>query len=44
MRRNYNVGQYWLEVNVEDLGSFDEELADALVKRPTEYLALVSAS
>jgi len=44
LKRNYNTGQYWLEVNLEDLASFDEELADSLTKRPTEYVAIVNIS
>lgn len=32
--------QYSLEVNIEDVGSFDENLADKLYKQPSEYLPL----
>ena len=42
LKRNYNTGQYWLEVSVEDVSSFDEELADRLLKNPTEYVPMVS--
>jgi hypothetical protein len=28
LKRNYNLGQYWLEVDIEDVSSFDESLAD----------------
>ncbi|XP_008555386.1 DNA replication licensing factor Mcm5 [Microplitis demolitor] len=38
LKRNYNLGQYWVEVNLEDLGAFDESLAEKLYKQPTEYL------
>ncbi|XP_050508532.1 DNA replication licensing factor Mcm5 [Diabrotica virgifera virgifera] len=40
LKRNYNLRQYYLEVNVEDVGSFDEYLADKLYKQPSEHLAL----
>ncbi|XP_046658184.1 DNA replication licensing factor Mcm5 [Homalodisca vitripennis] len=38
LKRQYNLGQYWLEINIEDLASFDENLADKLYKQPTEHL------
>ena len=28
IKRNYNLAQYWVEVNLEDLSSFDDTLAD----------------
>lgn len=40
LKRNYNLGQYYLDVNIEDVGSFDETLADKLYKQPTEHLAI----
>lgn len=40
MKRNYNLGQYFVEVNIEDLGSFDEMLADKIYKQPSEHLAI----
>lgn len=40
MRRNYNLRQYYLEVNIEDVGSFDEALADKLYKQPSEHLPI----
>ncbi|KAL1417258.1 hypothetical protein MTO96_026994 [Rhipicephalus appendiculatus] len=39
--RHYNMGQYWLEVAMEDVSSFDEVLADKLSKQPTEHLPLL---
>ena len=42
LKRHYNLGQYWLQVDVEDLASYDESLADKLTKQPTETLPLVS--
>lgn len=32
--------QYYLEVNVEDVGSFDENLAEKLYKQPSEHLPI----
>lgn len=40
LKRNYNLHQYFLEVNIEDVGSFDETLADKLYKQPTEHLPI----
>ncbi|XP_065582573.1 DNA replication licensing factor mcm5-like [Artemia franciscana] len=33
--------QYFIEVSMEDIQSFDEDLADKLRGRPTEYIALL---
>ncbi|KAM7289459.1 DNA replication licensing factor mcm5 [Ixodes scapularis] len=41
LKQHYNMGQYWLEVSMEDISSFDEVLADKLSKQPTEHLPLV---
>lgn len=41
LKRHYNLGQYWLEVDIEDVASFDETLAEKLQKSPTETLPLV---
>lgn len=41
LKRNYNLGQFWLDVEIEDVSSFDETLADKLTKIPTEHLPLV---
>ncbi|XP_015119756.1 DNA replication licensing factor Mcm5 [Diachasma alloeum] len=38
LKRNYNLGQYWLAINLEDLAAFDESLAEKIYKQPTEYL------
>ncbi|XP_065833334.1 DNA replication licensing factor mcm5-like [Oscarella lobularis] len=40
LRRHYNLGRFWLDVGMNDVGNFDEELADKLSKQPTEYLPL----
>lgn len=34
------MGQYFLEVNIEDLGSFDETLAEKLYKQPSEHIPI----
>lgn len=34
------MGNYYLEVNIEDVGSFDENLADKLYKQPSEHLQI----
>ena len=41
MKRNYNLGQYWVEINLEDLAAFDESLAEKVYKHPTEYLPIL---
>jgi len=43
LKRHYNLGQYYLEVDLQDLTSFDEQLADKLTKSPAEFLPLVSS-
>jgi len=40
LRNNYNSGRYWLEVDLKDLNSYDEELGELLKKQPTEVLPL----
>lgn len=42
LKRHYNLGQFYLEVDLQDLTSFDEQLADKLTKSPAEFLPLVS--
>lgn len=44
LKRHYNLGEYWIEVEMEDLASFDEDLAEFLYKQPTEHLQLVSGT
>lgn len=41
MKRNYNLGRYWVEINIEDLTAFDESLAEKVYKHPTEYLPIL---
>lgn len=41
LKRNYNLGHYWVEINIEDLSSFDELLAEKLYKKPTEHLPIL---
>ncbi|XP_075223178.1 minichromosome maintenance 5 [Lycorma delicatula] len=38
LKRQYNLGQYWIQISIEDLASFDETLADKLYKQPSEHL------
>lgn len=40
LRSNYNSARYWLEVDLKDLNSFDEELGELVKKQPTEVLPL----
>jgi DNA replication licensing factor MCM5 len=42
LRNNYNSSRYWIEVDLKDLNSYDEELGDLVKKQPTEVLPLVS--
>lgn len=42
LKRHYTLGEYWVEVELEDLASFDEDLSDCLYKLPTDNLQLVS--
>ncbi|XP_072031624.1 LOW QUALITY PROTEIN: DNA replication licensing factor mcm5-A-like [Amphiura filiformis] len=44
LKRHYNLGQYWLEISIDDLASFDEDLADKLQKHPTEHLPMFEAA
>lgn len=41
LKRHYNLCQYKLSVSMEDLASFDAQLADRLTRLPAEYLPLV---
>lgn len=34
------MGKYFLEVNIEDVGSFDDTLAEKLFKQPSEHLPI----
>jgi len=38
LKRNYNLGQYFLDVSLDDLRSYDEHLAEKIRKTPTEYV------
>lgn len=40
LKRNYLLGRFYLEVEIEDLAGFDETLADKLYKQPTEHLQI----
>ncbi|KAI8425200.1 hypothetical protein MSG28_007023 [Choristoneura fumiferana] len=41
LKRNYNLSYYWVEINIEDLSSFDEDLAEKLYKKPSEHLPIL---
>uniref|UniRef100_A0A8K9UMQ6 DNA replication licensing factor MCM5 n=1 Tax=Oncorhynchus mykiss TaxID=8022 RepID=A0A8K9UMQ6_ONCMY len=41
LKRHYTLGEYWVEVEMEDLASFDEDLSDCLYKLPSENLPLL---
>ena len=43
LKRHYNLRQYKVSVALEDLSSFDAQLADKLTRLPAEYLLLVSS-
>lgn len=40
MKRHYLLGRYFLDVEIEDLAGFDENLADKIKKQPTEHLQI----
>jgi DNA replication licensing factor MCM5 len=34
------MGQYWIEIDLDDLRAFDEDLFEDIYKHPVEYLGL----
>uniref|UniRef100_A0A0B7A8Y5 DNA replication licensing factor MCM5 n=1 Tax=Arion vulgaris TaxID=1028688 RepID=A0A0B7A8Y5_9EUPU len=40
LKRHYNLKQFWLEVDLDDVSSYDESLADKLLKQPSDHLFL----
>ena len=40
LKRNYALHQFWIAVNLEDVASFDEALADKLYKAPSDFIPL----
>jgi len=40
LKRNYNLGQYFLDIDLDDLASFDELAADKLLKSPAEFMPI----
>ena len=40
LKRNYALHQYWININLEDVASFDEALADKLYKAPSDFIPL----
>ncbi len=41
LKRRYNRREYWVEIDLDDLSSFDSTLSDKLFKLPADYLPLV---
>lgn len=41
LKRNYNIGQYWLEVKLEDIIQYDEELFGKIKEYPSEFASVV---
>jgi len=44
LKRYYNLGEYWLDIDLEDLMHYDNALAEKLTKQPTDHLPLVSSN
>jgi len=40
LKRQYNLKQFWLDIELDDVSSFDEELAEKLLKLPSDHLGL----
>ncbi|XP_071079760.1 DNA replication licensing factor mcm5-like [Haliotis cracherodii] len=40
LKRHYNLKHYWLDIDLDDVRSFDETLGDKLLKQPSEHLPL----
>lgn len=40
LKHHYSICQYWVEVDLQDAISYDEDMADKLCKHPTDYLPL----
>ncbi|XP_013394229.1 DNA replication licensing factor mcm5-A isoform X2 [Lingula anatina] len=40
LKRHYNLGQYWVDINIEDIASYDENLAEKLTKVPADHMPL----
>jgi len=42
LKTNYNIGQYWLEVCIQDLNQYNENLGAKIKEKPNDYLPIVS--
>ena len=42
LKRQYNRREYWIEIDLDDLSSFDSTLTDKLTKLPADYVPLVN--
>ena len=40
LKNHYNIGQFWVEIDLQDAINYDDDMADKLVKHPTDYLPL----
>jgi DNA replicative helicase MCM subunit Mcm2 (Cdc46/Mcm family) len=41
LRNNYNTRQFWIEISIEDVLNYDEDLADQILRRPGEFINIV---
>ena len=41
LKRNYNLARFRLDVGLQDVSAFDEDLGERLNRQPAEYLPLV---
>ena len=44
LKDRYNLEQFWCEVSIDELSQFDDDLADKLIKHPTEYIKIVESA
>uniref|UniRef100_A0A6G1S4P2 DNA helicase n=1 Tax=Aceria tosichella TaxID=561515 RepID=A0A6G1S4P2_9ACAR len=44
LRDHFNLGEYWINVSLEDLDSYDEVLSDKLKKSPSRLMELFEAA
>ena len=44
LKKNYELGQYYLEIDYLDLKSFDEKSADKLKENPSQYISALEAA
>lgn len=44
LKEHYSIEQYWIEISLDDLASFDDELADNINKSPIQYLKIFEST